>query len=174
MNKFWFFVQWFTVLFIAGFYFTRLAIADSLPQEEAPKCVRLCPNPTPKPKAKVRTVVKTVVKEVPAKREPQNLNNEQKQNVNIHIHNDSESKSKSGCCESKSRCRRSNFKVGVHVGCGPVGVKSVYIDPSTIRYDLRSGLVVGGSVSARVLGPAWLTGQAFSNGLLTGGVELEF
>jgi len=64
--------------------------------------------------------------------------------------------------------------VGAHAGCGPIRVKQLQINPSLTNYNLRDGLVIGGSLSVRVLSPVWITGQMFTNGLTTGGVEVEF
>jgi len=134
-----------------------------------------CPCP-PKPKPKVPAVHRL---SFPKEREPQqkqyqDQDNEQHQNqrqtVNVHVHNQDHYR----LAARLASAARSRFKLGLHAGCGPVGVKRTEVSSNSYRYDLRNDLVIGGSVSIRVLGPVWLTGQAFSNRLYTGGLEFEF
>lgn len=165
-----------TIGIVGSLLISRLAKADSLPEPEGEKCVKLCPTPTPKPKPAVKkqVIVKTVVqKEKPEQKQEQEQGQDQKQNVNVYINNGD-----NGHSHYRERIikvpQRARFRVGAHAGCGPVGVKSVQVSPTITQYNLRDGLVIGGSLSVRVLGPVWITGQMFTNGLTTGGVEVEF
>lgn len=167
-----------TVVLVVGLtLFSKFAKADSMPEpkkEEQP-CVKLCqPAPAkPKPAVKKQVVVKTVIqKEKPEQKQEQEQGQDQKQNVNVYINNGSDHH------RYRERIihvpKRARFRVGAHAGCGPVGVKQVQVSPTVTQYALRDSLVVGGSLSIRVLGPVWITGQMFTNGLTTGGVEVEF
>lgn len=129
-----------------------------------------CPPKTkPKPRPAVRYLTPKTI--TPQQKQDQDQDNEQEQDqkqrqtVNVHVHNEE---------RHSTSVYRSNFKVGLHVGCGPTSVKKAILAPGINNYLLKNDLVVGGSVSVRVLGPVWITGQAFSNNLLTGGIEIEF
>lgn len=133
-----------------------------------------CCKPKPKPRA---TTIRRVI--VPQQKEPQqkqDQENEQEQDqnqhqtVNVHVHNQDNYR----IAARLAAASRSRFKLGLHAGCGPVGVKRIEVSSNNYRYDLRNNLVVGASLSIRLLGPVWLTGQAFSNRLYTGGLEFEF
>lgn len=124
----------------------------------------------PKPKQSVRRVAPRLLP--PNQKQAQDQDNEQEQDqnqhqtVNVHVHNNSESRATSGS--------RAGLRLGLHAGCGPNGVRARALAPGLTSYELKNELVVGGSVSVRVLGPVWITGQAFSNRMLTGGLEVEF
>ena len=137
-----------------------------------------CPCP---PKPKRRPVMSPRLAPVfkyrePQQRQEQDQENEQEQDqnqhqtVNVHVHNQDNYR----VAARLAAASRSRFKLGLHAGCGPTGVKRTQLDSNSYRYDLRNDMVIGASLSIRLLGPVWLTGQAFSNKMYTGGLEFEF
>lgn len=138
-----------------------------------------CAPPKAKPVVKKRVVQKKTVvqKSSPVvdkdeMEQEQDQKQDQKQNVNIHIHNSDRHSNDSS--SSSYYNHQPRFMLGVHLGCGPVGIKASQLTSSVTEYKLKSGLIVGGSVSVRVLGPVWLTGQVFSNDMYTAGIQLGF
>lgn len=146
--------------------------AMTLAQENCPCHAK----PKPRPRSVIRKVSPVIQHREPQQRQEQDQENEQeqeqdqRQTVNVHVHSAADNYLLAARIAKASRSR---FRIGLHAGCGPVGVKRI-LNGTINRYDLRNDLVVGGSLSVRLVGPVWLTGQAFSNRLFTGGLEIEF